>query len=65
MNVKEITVNNAANLSMFMVNLSNILLDKFRTSNKNQNSGIRDLISHYRGLKYFNETLKIITEIQY
>lgn len=60
MNVKEITVNNAANLSMFMVNLSNILLDKFRTSNKNQNSGIRDLISHYRGLKYFNETLKLL-----
>ncbi|MFN8576024.1 MAG: hypothetical protein U0354_04135 [Candidatus Sericytochromatia bacterium] len=43
MNVKEITVNNAANLSMFIVNLSNILLDKFRTSNKNQNSGIKRL----------------------
>ncbi|MFN8578021.1 MAG: hypothetical protein U0354_14310 [Candidatus Sericytochromatia bacterium] len=49
MNVKEITVNNAANLSMFMVNLSNILLDKFRTSNKKIRTLVSDLISHYRG----------------
>lgn len=60
MNTKEIPVNNAANLSMFMVNVSNILLDKFRILNNNKNSGIRDLISHYRGQKYFNETLKLL-----
>jgi putative transposase len=60
MNIKKEAVENAANLSMFMVNLSNILLEKFRTSNNTLNSGIRDLISHYRGLKYFNETLKLL-----
>jgi len=60
MNVKEITVQNAANLSFFMVNLSNILLEKFRISNENKNSGIRDLLSHNRGVKYFNETLKLL-----
>lgn len=60
MNIKKEAVHNAANLSMFMVNLSNILLDKFRINKNNQNSGIRDLISHYRGLKYFNETLKLL-----
>lgn len=62
MNVKKDPVNNAANLSMFMVNVSHILLDKFRITHNNQNSGIRDLISHNRGVKYFNETLKLLLE---
>lgn len=60
MNLKENRVLNASNLSMFMVNISNILLENFRIKNNNQHSGIRDLISHYRGLKYFNETLKLL-----
>jgi len=60
MNIKKERVKNAANLSMFMVNVSNLLLDKFRISNRNQSVGIRDLISHYRGLRYFNETLKLL-----
>lgn len=60
MNTKKEAVENAANLSFFMVNLSNIMLEKFRVSNNNLNSGIRDLISHYRGLKYFKETLKLL-----
>ena len=62
MNVKKDPVNNAANLSMFMVNVSHILLDKFRITHNNQNSGIRDLVSHNRGVKYFNETLKLLLE---
>ena len=60
MNIKKDAVENAANLSMFMVNVSNILLEKFRISNNSQNAGIRDLVSHYRGLKYFHETLKLL-----
>lgn len=36
----------------FLINLESI--------KKIKNYGIRDLISHYRGLKYFNETLKLL-----
>ena len=60
MNVKENRVHNAANFSFFMVNLSNILLEKFRLLNQNSRSGIRDLKSSYRGEKYFQETLKLL-----
>lgn len=62
MNIKKEAVHNAANLSFFMVNVSNILLEKFRIIKNNKNSGIRDLISHNRGIKYFNETLKLLLE---
>ena len=60
MNVKEITVQNAANLSFFMVNISNILLNDFRKTNKNMLLGIRDLISAYRSNKYVSGTLKLV-----
>ena len=60
MNVKEIPVQNAANLSFFMVNLSNILLADFRKTNKNMLLGIRDLISAYRANKYVFGTLKLV-----
>ena len=60
MNVKEIPVQNAANLSFFMVNISNILLTDFRKTNKNMMLGIRDLISAYRANKYVSGTLKLV-----
>lgn len=62
MNIKKERVENAANLSFFMVNLSNIMLETFRSLNNNSNSGIRDMLSHYRAIKYFNETLKLLRE---
>jgi len=52
--VKEVCVNNAANLSFFMVNLSQSLLP---TSNA---ASINDLKSHYHGLRYVDEVLKLL-----
>lgn len=62
MNVKEIPVQNAANLSFFMNNISSILLADFRNSNKNMLLGIRDLISAYRANRYVSDTLKLVQE---
>ena len=52
--VKEVCVNNAANLSFFMINLSQSLLP---TSNA---ASINDLKSHYHGLRYVDEVLKLL-----
>ena len=60
MNVNKIPVNNAANLSMFMVNVSAKLIDTLRC--KNTASSVLDLKAHYRGLKYLHETLKILPQ---
>ena len=62
MNVNELPIQNAANLSFFMVNLSNILLSDFRHFYQNPNLGIRDLISFYRANKYIFETLKLVAK---
>jgi IS4 transposase len=56
MNVKETAVTNAANLSLFMVNVAHLLLRDFRAENSNVN--VLDLKAHFRGLKYVTETLK-------
>ncbi len=56
MNVKEVAVTNAANLSFFMVNLSSILLRPFREHNPE--FSVLDLKSHYRGCRYVSETIK-------
>ena len=49
------TVNNAANLSMFMVNVSAKLLEPARV--ELPEASVLDLKAHYRGLKYVRETL--------
>jgi hypothetical protein len=56
MNVKETAVTNAANLSLFMVNVSHLLLRHFRQKDSTVN--VLDLKAHYRGHKYVAETLK-------
>ena len=56
MNVKETAVTNAANLSLFMVNVAHLLLRDFRAQNSNVN--VLDLKAHFRGHKYVTETLK-------
>lgn len=56
MNVKETAVTNAANLSLFMVNVSQLLLRDFRQQNSTVN--VLDLKAHYRGHKYVTEALK-------
>ena len=56
MNVKETAVTNAANLSLFMVNVSQLLLRDFRQRDSTVN--VLDLKAHYRGHKYVTEALK-------
>jgi putative transposase len=56
MNVKETPVTNAANLSLFMVNLSQLLLRDFRQQDSTVN--VLDLKAYYRGHKYVAETFK-------
>ena len=58
MNIKTTTVTNAANLSLFMVSLSSVLLQDFRQLNPQ--AGVLDLKAHFRGHKYVAETLKLL-----
>jgi hypothetical protein len=60
MNVKEAAVTNAANLSLFMVNFSSILLRRFQQSNPD--FSILDLKSHYRGYRYVSQTIKLLPQ---
>ena len=60
MNVKETPVNNAANLSMFMVNVSAKLRERFGT--QQPEVGVLDIKARYRGNKYLHETLKILPQ---
>ena len=60
MNVKEVAVTNAANLSFFMVNFSSILLQRFRENNPE--FSILDLKSYYRGCRYVTETIKLLPQ---
>jgi IS4 transposase len=61
MNVKETAVTNAANLSLFMVNLAHLLLRGFRQDTLH--FGVLDLKAHFRGRKYVVETLKLLPEM--
>jgi hypothetical protein len=60
MNIKEQPLTNAVNLAFFMVNLSQALLQKFRKAQPR--FSVEDLKAHYRGLKYVEETLKLLPE---
>jgi putative transposase len=60
MNIKQMAVTNAANLSFFMVNFSSILLRQFRQHNPA--FSILDLKSHYRGCRYVSETIKLLPQ---
>jgi putative transposase len=60
MNVKETAVTNAANLSLFMVNITHLLLRQFRRLNPQ--AGVLDLKAHFHGRRYVSETLKLLPE---
>jgi len=60
MNTKEIPLTNALNLSLFMVNVSQVLLREFRRTNPD--SGVLDLKAYFRAAKYFEETIKMLPE---
>jgi putative transposase len=60
MNVNEVPLTNALNLSMFMTNLSQVLLREFRETHPA--SGVLDLKSYFRAAKYFEETIKMLPQ---
>jgi len=60
MNTKEVPLTNALNLSLFMVNVSHVLLREFRQTNPD--SGVLDLKAYFRAAKYFEETIKMLPE---
>ena len=60
MNTREVPLTNALNLSLFMVNVSQVLLREFRQTNPD--SGVLDLKAYLRAAKYFEETLKMLPE---
>lgn len=53
-------VTNAANLSLFMVNLAERVLQDVRQ--QQGQSSVLDLKAHYRGAKYIEETIKLLPE---
>jgi len=61
MNVKETAVTNAANLALFMVNVSQRLLRDFRITQPR--FGVLDLKAHSRGHKYVIEIIKWLPEM--
>ena len=60
MNVQETAVTNAANLSLFMVNVAQVLMRHFRQQYADFN--VLDLKAFFRGHKYVAETLKLLPE---
>ena len=61
MNVKQRPVYNAANLAMFMVNLSQVLTRHFRPTYPA--FSVNDLKAYFRGHKYVVETLKLLPQM--
>jgi hypothetical protein len=57
MNVREVPLTNAFHLSLFMVNLSQVLLAAFCKTNPQ--SSVLDLKADCRAARYFEETLKM------
>jgi len=61
MNINPTAVTNAANLSLFMVNLSQFLMYCYRKDNPD--FSILDLKAYYRGYRYVTETIKILPNL--
>jgi hypothetical protein len=60
MNVKEVPLTHALNLSLFMVNLSQVCLRQFQQTHPD--SSILDLKAYFRAAKYFEETIKMLPQ---
>jgi putative transposase len=58
MNITEVPLTNALNLSLFMVNVSQVLLAEFRKTNPK--SSVLDLKAYCRAARYFEETIKML-----
>ena len=60
MNVNQTPIYNAANLAMFMVNVSQLLIRYFQPTCPT--FSVNDLKAHFRGRKYVTETLKLLPQ---
>jgi len=60
MNVSQIAVTNAANLALFMVDVSQVLMCQYRQDDPN--FSILDLKAYYRGYRYVTETIKMLPQ---
>ena len=60
MNVNQTPIYNAANLAMFMVNISQLLIRQFQPTYPT--FSVNDLKAHFRGRKYVTETLKLLPQ---
>jgi putative transposase len=60
MNIEKTPVTNAANLSLLMVSLSQVLLDRYRANDPA--FSVLDLKAHYRGYRYVAETIKMLPQ---
>jgi len=61
MNVNKTSIYNAANLAMFMVNVSQVLLRHCQPDCPS--FSVNDLKAHFRGHKYVTETLKLLPQL--
>ena len=60
MNVEKTAVTNAANLSLFMVNVAQLLMSEFRQTDPD--FSVLDLKAYYRGRKYATELIKMLPQ---
>ena len=60
MNIEETAVTNAANLSLFMVNLAQLFMSEFRQTDPD--FSVLDLKAYYRGRKYATELIKMLPQ---
>lgn len=60
MNVSQVAVTNAANLALFMVDVSQVLMCKYRQ--EHPDFSILDLKSIYRGYRYVTETIQMLPQ---
>jgi putative transposase len=58
--IREVPLTNTLNLSLFMVNLSQVLLREFRQTYPV--SSILDLKAYFRAAKYFQEIIKMLPQ---
>jgi putative transposase len=60
MNIAETPITNAANLSLFMVNVSEYLRRQWCPTQAE--CSVLDLKAYYRGMKYVTETIKMLPQ---
>ena len=60
MNITPIAVTNAANLALFMVDVSQVLMCQYRQDDPN--FSVLDLKAYYRGYRYVMETIQMLPQ---